>query len=182
MKKSKYILFGVGFILFVCIIVATVRINMKYPQVEYKDIAFNTSEQWQECCTLTVNNAKVYTNEEAVKIYGQDVLEVSDGTDFDIIEVEASVSNITDSTIPVYLYDLYLETLVYANGVAAEAQLLTDTPQLDIELMPYEKKEVTLCYVVYEGQLSKKDWDNISTKDFWLTGEHYPVKKRWMLQ
>ena len=66
--------------------------------------------------------------------------------------------------------------------MAAEAQLLTDTPQLDIELMPYEKKEVTLCYVVYEGQLSKKDWDNISTKDFWLTGEHYPVKKRWMLQ
>ena len=71
---------------------------------------------------------------------------------------------------------------MYANGIAAEVQINSDTPKLDVDLQPLESKKVTLCYIVYENQFNKMYWDTFSLNDFWVSGDSYPIKNRWMLE
>ncbi|WP_294239346.1 hypothetical protein [Pseudobutyrivibrio sp.] len=180
MKKYKFIGIVAFIIIFGLFIINVIKVNKRCPQVVYKDIEIGETSSWTEELELTINGARLFSSEEAVVRYGDGILsDMVDGIDFKVVEVDATVTNKTDLPIIGYLYDLYMENLVFANGIAAEIQMNTDTDRLDIQLNPKEYKNVILCYVIYDNQFSNKDWDSISTKSFWLAGEHYPVKKRW---
>ncbi len=180
MRKYKYIKFAVFAIIFVLFIIKVAEVNKKYPQVVYKDIEVGETSAWTEELELTINGARVFSSKEAVDRYGNTILnDMVDGIDFKVVEVDATVTNKADSNAIGYLYDLYMENLVFANGIAAEIQINTDTDKLDVDLNPKEYKDVTLCYVIYDTQFNDKEWDEIGTKSFWISGSHYPVKKRW---
>jgi len=161
--------------------IAIIRINLIYPQVQVLDIACNAKGEWTDGVFMTINSTELYSSQEALRKYEEISFEFADGVDFKVLEISASIENTNVNPKVIYLYDLYIETDVYANGVAGEFQLLSDTTKLDIDILPNEKRNVTLCYVVYENQFSKRDWSEMSAKDFGLVGTSYPIKRRWSI-
>lgn len=178
LKKYK-IGFICGFVLSVFVIGRIIIVNNQYPQVMYKDVKMGTESSWNEL-QLKINDVYVLDSKDAVKDYGESILaEMNEDIDFKLISVNASVENNKNNIKTAYLYNLYFENSVYANGIAAEVQLLTDTNQLDIDLKPGESREIELCYIIYENQFRAKEWSKFDIRNYYIVGEYYPVKTRW---
>ncbi|MBQ8489723.1 MAG: hypothetical protein IJ535_08055 [Pseudobutyrivibrio sp.] len=181
MKNYTKIQFAIGLLIMLAVVFRIIWVNKQYPQVQYQDVVLGQEAKWNDC-TLKINGGKILDKEQAIEEFGKGIIKDLDGTvDFRLIEVNATIKNTSDTNTVVYIYDLYIENLTYANGIAAEIQKLTDTYRLDIDLKAKEEKQVKLCYVVYKNQFKKRDWNKMNLKDFWITGEYYPVKKRWYL-
>ena len=182
MKKHKKIYCIITVTIVVTIIIRIIAVNREYPQVIYQDISLGNTKEWHDVF-LTITDATIYDSISALDKYGDTILEGKDESiDYKVIEVEALVESTSNQLNTIYLYDLYLENDVYANGIAAEVQINSDTPKLDVDLQPLESKKVTLCYIVYENQFNKMYWDTFSLNDFWVSGDSYPIKNRWMLE
>lgn len=154
-------------------------INNRYPQVKYKDVKMGTKASWNEL-QLRINDVCVLESKDAVSDYGESIQDgMNEDIDFKLIAVNASVENNNNYTKTAYLYNLYFENNVYANGIAAEVQLLTDTNKLDIDLKPGESREIELCYIIYENQFRAKEWSIFDIRNYYIVGEYYPVKTRW---
>ena len=172
-------------IILICILTIIIGrisyVNRIYPQVKYCDVKMNESYMWNES-KLCISKATVMSSDEATNEYGESIVDgMDDNIDFKLIKINAVVTNDKSAENTVYLYDLYFENSVYANGIAGEVQTLTNTDKLDIDLKPYEERNIELCYIVYENQFNKAQWKHFNLADFYISGEYYPIKKRWHL-
>lgn len=182
MKKGVKI--GIGIVLLVVsvgVAAKIVQINQKYPQVQKEKISFGETAEMKDGIYLKVLDAKLQSEEEARKAYGEDFAkEMEEGYEYRVCKVDVELENRTDKEQAVSLYDIYLETNTYCNGLAPEVFCNTDENQeMELTLSPNEKKEQTLGYVIYKMQFSKKQWNGMEEENFFLVNERYPVKKRW---
>ncbi len=182
MRRNRRVIFLIGLMIVILVVSRIVYVNMKYPQVEYKDIPKGDAAEWVDGVELTIEDTKVYNQAEAVEKYGPDIVDEFDlGADFVVFESELLLENQNKTVQEVYLYDLNIENRIYSNGISAEVQLNTDDDQLVLDLQPHEERTVKVCYKLFVDQFRNMKSEDITAKDFWISGVHYPVKNRWRL-
>lgn len=160
------------------------QINRKYPQVQKENVCFGENSEMKNGIYLKVVDSKLRSQEEAGKVYGEDFLkEMEEGYEYRVAEVNVELENRTEEEQMISLYDIYLETNTYCNGLAPEVFYNVESNQeMEITLSPNESLQETLGYVLYKVQFSEKQWKEMSSDEFFLTNERYPVKKRWECQ
>ena len=52
---------------------------------------------------------------------------------------------------------------------------------LQQELQPGERKKICFPYNILPNQISKKEWETIEERRFWLVFSSYPIKKKLLL-
>ncbi len=183
MRKSKCISCVILLILIALYSFFVYKVNQKYPKEVSVRVDFQEEESLQEGVALKLEKAKIYDNQEAMQKFGQSLEdEMADGIACRVVQLDVTLKNETKQEQWVDLYQLYLEDQSYANGIAADLQTKTDTPELEVTLNGEEEKEASLCYLLYENQFTKKKWKKMKTEDFWLARETYPEKYIWMLK
>lgn len=79
--------------------------------------------------------------------------------------------------------DMYAEGIGISNGINKNIADASDGRYSGNmqELQPGEKRQVCYPYEILKNQVSKKEWAEITEREFWLTFSSYPVKKKVLL-
>lgn len=184
MKKDIKIGVGIA-LLFMAIGVSIkiVQINREYPQVQKKVISVGEMAEMKTETYMKVKSAKWLSEKEAVEKYGAGFSdEMEEGYEYAIAEVTVELENRSGEEQGISLYEIYLETDTYCNGLAPEVMGSMEPPQeMEMTLPAGKKKEVTLGYVLYKLQFTDKQWKNLKSMEFYLVNQRYPVKTKWRI-
>lgn len=169
-----------------CCIATTIKIiqiNQTYPQVQIQNIEFGKKEEMKDNIYMQVKDTKWRTKAEAEEAYGEDFKkQMEEGVNYKTVEITVDLTNQSKKEQDLALYDIYVESDTYCNGLAPEVfACLSETQDMYISLSAGEEKEVTLGYVMYEMQFTGKQWKNLETSPFYLANQRYPLKKRWAI-
>ncbi len=183
MKVKKTLLVIPIFLVSVLLGYRVIRVNQLYPQVKKVDVELGKEQYITDAITMKVISKNMISKEVAEKDFGIDFVKEMEGAgDYWVVDVLAEFKNNSDQKECLTLYDNYIETSNYGNGLAPEAfDVLSSGENMQRILNAYETYEVHLGYVLYEIQFAKGQWENINNEKFYLVNQRYPIKYYWEL-
>lgn len=170
-----------------CLIAAGVvkiaAVNREYPQVVTEKIIKGDSADIGDGVLMCLKGTEYRSAEEAVAEYGEAFTdEMEEGYDYVVAEVTVEMENTTDKEQDIPLYEIYIESENYCNGLAPEVYFcLSDDMAMEQTLPAGETRTVKLGYVLYEVQFNRRQWEHLEEEEFYLVREMYPVKKCWLV-
>lgn len=174
--KKKIILLAVAGIVLVATAFGYHKVNAEYPRAIIKEASFGETLEYQKDILISVDKAEILSKEETNKILSDiDIEPISDSR---IINVTVTLNNTTQETQEFFMTDLNLITSGMANGIAKEiSDSYSDSyGRLKQVLSPGEIRQVTYPYEILSLWFTKKDWEQIEEREFWLSFSEYPVK------
>lgn len=156
-------------------------INRKLPPAVVEAAETGEQLEFQDGVMISVDSYRFLTDEEQEQLYEETGFE--EICESKLLEVNLVLENTTAESRQVVMSDMYVEGIGMANGISRE---ITDASggrySSNVqELQPGEKKQVCYPYRILHNQVSKKEWANITEREFWLTISSYPVKKKLLL-
>lgn len=174
--KKKIILLAVAGIVLVATAFGYHKVNAEYPRAIIKEASFGETLEYQEDILISVDKAEILSQEETNKILSDiDIEPISDSR---IINVTITLTNSTEKTQELDMTDLNLVTSGIANGSAKHISDFDEDSygRLKQVLSPGETRKVTYPYEMLSLWFTKKDWEQIEEREFWLSFSEYPVK------
>ena len=159
-----------------------IRINRKYPAPSVERIKAGQELEIQDGVFLTVTGWEILPEEEREAIYkkrGEEPL-----MDAELRKVFVTLENRTDETKQCEVTALNLETFGYSAsinsglGIAAMGESSTVVPELE----PGQKLETAYLFEILKYQFTDRQWEEIDSREFWMTFSSYPVKTILELQ
>ncbi len=158
------------------------RINRKYPAPSVERIKAGQEAEYQDGVFLTVTGWEILSEEERKALYEKIGEEPFEGAE--LRKVSVTLENRTDETTMCDLTSLNLETFGNSAsinsllGSAAMGELWTAMP----ELKPGQKLETAYLFEILEYKFTDRQWEEIDSREFWMTFSSYPVKTILELQ
>lgn len=162
-------------------IYSIVQVNVQYPQVQIKGIPVLQYEELENGVFMKVLSSQIRSKDESEKKFGENfVKQMEENVNYRTVEVKVELFNQSEQKRTIYLYETYLESINYNNGIAPEVyQALEEDDDMELTLYSGERREVSLGYVLFETQFNKRQWKNMKGEQFFLVNRRYPVKYRW---
>ena len=157
------------------------NINRKVPPAVVEEVKMGEQMEFQEGIMISVNSYCFLSDEDQKQLYekagGEPVSESR------ILEVRLTIENTTAESKKIIMSDLYVEGIGMQNGVS---KYIIDSSEeryssLQQELQPGERKKICFPYNILPNQISKKEWETIEERRFWLVFSSYPIKKKLLL-
>lgn len=153
-----------------------IRINRKYPAPSVERIKAGQEVEIQDGVFLTVTGWEILPEEEREALYEkrgeQPVM------DAELRKVSVTLENRTDEAKRCDLTSLNLETFgcsASVNSFLGSADMETYGSVMP-ELEPGQKEESAYLFEIFRYQFTDRKWEEIDSREFWLTFSSYPVK------
>lgn len=157
------------------------QINQQYPRTEEVKIPIGEEVEFKDDVMLSVLEHRIWDDKEANDFYAENEEEQIYETK--IVEVVVEVENKSPIEEEIHLYNLYLETLGFKNGVMNIQVLSSDIRDRAVQkLQPNEVRTIEMLYEILLYRFPKSDWDKLEDYDMWLTFALYPEKKMLLLK
>lgn len=176
-KKRNYIVL-ISVIFLTLIIIRVVYINNKYPNPVVKK--YDSSQ------SVIINGYEIKI--ESKKMYKMDQLpnEIKNNLyrdfpelkqDFRICLLKVNFKNIGQSEKKFQVYNLYLQSKAWANGIDSEMfHMFNQDTELEISCKQNDDVSLLLPYAISKQAFNEKDWNMIDKRYFDLILSVYPKK------
>lgn len=176
--KRGFIIIIVGLLL-ISMITQMIKLRERYPETETVYIESGQEGFLTKYVKMQVQGCRVLDQKEFVKLYGENA-DVNIQEETKIYIVKVLIRNSSDNIEHLYIYDMYLEKLGYANGIIRDTFFqLNPYLDMELELKAKESVELEIPYLVYAFQFRRNDWETLGEESFYLVSAHYPVKRCW---
>lgn len=174
--KKKIILLAIAGIVIVATALGYHKVNAEHPRAVIKEAAPGETLEYQKGVLISVDKAEVLSKEETNKSLSD--IDIEPIADSRIINVTIVLTNTTQETQELDMTELNLVTSGMANGIAKHISDFDDDSygRLKQVLTPGETRKVTYPYEMLSLWFTKKDWEQIEEREFWLSFSQYPVK------
>lgn len=175
--KKRYVLIPAAVLYAAAVTVGYQKVNDDYPAVKFISAEPGEPLEYQEGVMISLKEARFLTEDESKAYYELIGDEVS--WERRAIEVKVELENQTDEVLTVDMTSMYLETEgasnAFAFGVSGASEGYYGSARE--ELQPGETKQLVYPYSMASIWFSKSDWEEIGSREFYLTISSYPEKK-----
>lgn len=181
-RRKKSILTAAGTVLVIILTAAGYqKINREIPPAAVEAAQTGERLEYRDGVMITLDSFRFLTGEEQEKLYQETGFETIYETK--LLEVTLTLENTADESRQVAMSDMYAEGIGISNGINKNIADASDGRYSGNmqELQPGEKRQVCYPYEILRNQVSKKEWAEITEREFWLTFSSYPVKKKVLL-
>lgn len=157
------------------------QINQQYPKTQELKTLIGEQVEFQDDVMISVLKHRIWDDKEANDFYDENEEEQIYETK--ILEVVIELKNKSAIEKEIHLYNLYLESMGFKNGVMNIQVISSDIRDRAVQkLQPNEVRTIEMLYEILLYQFPKSDWDKLEAYDMWLTFALYPEKKMLLLK
>ena len=177
-KKNKYIACVVMLILLAMISGYKIKeVNKRYPSAKVELINKGVEKVIKNNIKLQVLNSEWKNQDEIYQQYGNVSELVDRKVKSETVLVEVELENLSNRQQKLELYNFYIETTGYSNGISPELFDKINNKSILLSFEPKEKIKIKLPYTIYKNQFTNKQWENIEKAPFFITEQFYPEKE-----